>query len=192
MPDELSESAALPGRVQAELTRLRAERLVFTADQDKLKAELAGTEHELRESQSATKAASARDAEHAELNEQLAALREKQEKDQETAEANSAALEADVLTARQERDSLRAELLSCREERDRLRLALLEAELVMSTGTTDLALRQGAEPAFEHQRLIEAERRAAEMARELDATRRTVSWRVTAPLRVVRKKMDRP
>ncbi len=174
----------IPGRVQAELTRLRAERQVFTAEQDRLKAKLADTEHELREAT----AVAPDEGESAEVNQQLAS----QQEELDVAKARLRALEAEVLLAQQQRDSLRAELKTCREERDKLRLALLDAELVVSAGVVDADILPGGEPSADRQRLLNAERLAAEMARELDATRRTVSWRVTAPLRVVRKKMDRP
>ncbi|WET79785.1 hypothetical protein P3102_00545 [Amycolatopsis sp. QT-25] len=174
----------IPGRVQAELTRLRAERQVFTAEQDRLKAKLAETEHELR----AATSAAPDEGESAEVNQKLAT----QQQELDVTKARSQALEAEVLLARQQRDSLRAELKTCREERDKLRLALLDAELVVSAGVVDADVLPGGEPSADRQRLLNAERLAAEMARELDATRRTVSWRVTAPLRVVRKKMDRP
>jgi len=173
----------IPGRVQAELTRLRAERQVFTAEQDRLKAKLAETEHELR----AATAATPDEGESAEVNQGPAV----QQEELDVAKARSQALEAEVLLAHQQRDSLRAELKTCREERDKLRLALLDAELVVSAGVVDADVLPGGEPSADRQRLLNAERLAAEMARELDATRRTVSWRVTAPLRVVRKKMDR-
>jgi chromosome segregation ATPase len=178
-------SDEIPGRVQAELTRLRAERQVFTAEQDRLKAKLAETEHELRE---ATAGASSNEGDSAELNQKLAS----QQEELDVAKARLRALEAEVLLAHQQRDSLRAELKTCREERDKLRLALLDAELVVSAGVVDADILPGGEPSADRQRLLNAERLAAEMARELDATRRTVSWRVTAPLRIVRKKMDRP
>lgn len=115
-----------------------------------------------------------------------------QQEELDVAKARLRALESEVLLAHQQRDSLRAELKTCREERDKLRLALLDAELVVSAGVVDADILPGGEPSADRQRLLNAERLAAEMARELDATRRTVSWRVTAPLRVVRKKMDRP
>ncbi|OLZ59792.1 hypothetical protein BS330_05360 [Amycolatopsis keratiniphila subsp. nogabecina] len=174
----------IPGRVQAELTRLRAERQVFTAEQDRLKAKLAETEHELREAT----AAAPDEGESAAVNQRLAS----QQEELDVAKARLQALEAEVLLAHQQRDSLRAELKTCREERDKLRLALLDAELVVSAGVVDADVLPNGEPSADRQRLLNAERLAAEMARELDATRRTVSWRVTAPLRVVRKKMDRP
>ncbi|WP_233223059.1 hypothetical protein [Amycolatopsis sp. BJA-103] len=178
----------IPGRVQAELTRLRAERQVFTAEQDRLKAKLADTEHELREATAAAAPNESAEANQAVLNQELASQRE----ELDVAKARLQALEAEVLLAHQQRDSLRAELKTCREERDKLRLALLDAELVVSAGVVDADILPGGEPSADRQRLLNAERLAAEMARELDATRRTVSWRVTAPLRVVRKKMDRP
>lgn len=182
-------SDEIPGRVQAELTRLRAERQVFTAEQDRLKAKLAETEHELREAA----ASASNEGESAEVNE--AELKQRvasQQEELDVAKARLKALEAEVLLSHQQRDSLRTELKTCREERDKLRLALLDAELVVSAGVVDADLLPGGEPSADRQRVLNAERLAAEMARELDATRRTVSWRVTAPLRIVRKKMDRP
>jgi chromosome segregation ATPase len=180
VPDELIGLDGLPGRVQAELTRLRAERQVFTAEQDRLKAKLAETEHELRAATADVTKFETVEVRDTELEKQHAVT-----------VARVEALEAEVLVSHRQRDSLRAELKTCREERDKLRLALLDAELVVSAGGVDVEL-PGIEGASDRQRLLNAERRAAEMARELDATRRTVSWRVTAPLRVVRKKMDRP
>ncbi|OKJ98590.1 hypothetical protein AMK34_17205 [Amycolatopsis sp. CB00013] len=178
----------IPGRVQAELTRLRAERQVFTAEQDRLKAKLAETEHELREATASAPDEGESAAIQAVLKQKVAS----QQEELDVAKARLQALEAEVLLAHQQRDSLRAELKTCREERDKLRLALLDAELVVSAGVADADVLPGGEPSVDRQRLLNAERLAAEMARELDATRRTVSWRVTAPLRVVRKKMDRP
>ncbi len=188
VPDENLEFTGLPGRVQAELTRLRAERQMFTAEQDRLKAKLAGTEQELRDAT----AEAAKTAElHANLdktNEKAAALRE----ELDIANARVTALDGDVLIARQQRDSMRAELTTAREERDRLRLALLDAELVLSTNVVEADILPGGEPSADRQRMLTAECVAAEMAQELDATRRTLSWRVTAPLRLVRKGMNRP
>jgi len=184
----------IPGRVQAELTRLRAERQVFTAEQDRLKAKLAETEHELREATAAAAAAAVVPDEDESAAVKQAVLQQRvasQQEELDVANARLQALEADVLLAHHQRDSLRAELKTCREERDKLRLALLDTELAVSAGG-GADVPPGGEPSADRQRLLNAERLAAEMARELDATRRTVSWRVTAPLRVVRKKMDRP
>ncbi|WP_414936416.1 hypothetical protein [Amycolatopsis sp. cmx-11-51] len=188
MPDEESEFTGLPGRVQAELTRLRAERQMFTAEQDRLKAKLTGTEQELREATADAAAVTSLRAELAESEGQAAALRE----ELDIANARTTALAGDVLFARHQRDSMRAELLAAREERDRLRLALLDAELVLSAGVVEADILPGGEPSADRQRMLTAERVAAEMAGELDATRRTVSWRVTAPLRLVRRRMNRP
>lgn len=121
-------------------------------------------------------------------NEEIAKLRSEHKEISDRAEA----LAADLAVLRQERASLRAELAATREERDKMRLALLDAELVLSAGGAEVGFEATGDLTPERQRLFEAERRAAEMARELDATHRTVSWRVTAPLRAVRKKMDRP
>lgn len=99
-------------------------------------------------------------------------------------------LEADVVTARAERDALRAELMTARAERDRLRLRLLDAELALGTGSPDEQGAVAASPA-DTQRAMLAEQRAGELARELAATRQTLSWRVTKPLRAVRRKIPR-
>ncbi|SDC78039.1 hypothetical protein [Actinokineospora iranica] len=119
----------------------------------------------------------------AELTELVAALTE----ENRVAAARTEALTADVETGRRERDLLRAELAACREERDRLRLRLLDAELALAAGDVD-----GEAPkadATDAQRAQLAEHRASELARELSATRETVSWKVTKPLRAVRRKI---
>lgn len=197
MTDDLTDPTSLPGRVQAELTRLRAERDVFTAEQERLKAKLAEadeTADELRRRIDTPDPAVLAVKEQAigELGDKVELL----QREHDEISARAAALAADVVVARRERDSLRAELASCREDRDRMRLALLDAELVLSAGGLDgtgaFVEASTGDQTPDRQRLFVAERRAAEMARELDATRRTISWRVTAPLRVVRKKMDRP
>jgi hypothetical protein len=106
--------------------------------------------------------------------------------DAETLAARADALAADVDLLRRERDLLRAELTSCREERDRLRLRLLDAELALAAGEV---VGPTPEASTDGQRAMLAEHRAGELARELSATRETLSWRVTAPLRKVRRKM---
>ncbi|WP_216212652.1 hypothetical protein [Amycolatopsis aidingensis] len=183
----LEDLTELPGRVRAELTRLRAERETFVAEQDRLKNLLAETEEQLRIAR----------ADHEELRkgEQRAhELRQQAERaEQEAGElaARLRAVESDVATVRSERDSLRAELANCRKERDEIRLRLLDAELALAAGEV-----AGSGPAAEVEadrgRSVAAERRAAEIARELEATRQTVSWRVTAPLRAVRRRTQRP
>ncbi|CRK60787.1 hypothetical protein [Alloactinosynnema sp. L-07] len=90
---------------------------------------------------------------------------------------------------RRERDLLRAELAACRAERDTLRLRLLDAELALAAGGMGDLDAVKAEASTDAQRAMLAEHRAGELARELSATRQTISWRVTAPLRVVRRKM---
>jgi chromosome segregation ATPase len=190
--------ADLPGRVQAELTRLRAERQLFTAEQDRLKARLADTEHELQthlagadqaagEREAHAEELAAKDVEIAELTAQLGRIAELEAEHRVTA-ARAEALESDVATVRRERDSLRSELLSARAERDRLRLRLLDAELAIAAGEPEEA---APESTMDSQRVIEAERKAGELARELAATHETLSWRVTRPLRAVRRKIPR-
>lgn len=189
VPDEDLEFTGLPGRVRGELTRLRAEQQMFTAEQDRLKAKLADTEQELHDATAnAAATVSSLHEELAESNRKAVALRE----ELDVANARMTALEGDVLFARHQRDSMREELKTAREERDRLRLALLDAELVLSAGVVEADIMPGGEPSTDRQRMLTAERVAAEMARELDATRQTLSWRVTAPLRLVRRRMNRP
>jgi hypothetical protein len=100
--------------------------------------------------------------------------------------ARAEALESDVATARRERDSLRAELAACRAERDRLRLrdadrALLVARLESMSVESDTHL----------QRALAGERTAQERAGELAAIRETLSWRITRPLRALRRRTIR-
>ncbi|MEU0509434.1 MULTISPECIES: hypothetical protein [unclassified Amycolatopsis] len=156
----------LPGAVRAELTRLRAERVAFTEERERLRTELRESELQIRE---LTKH---RDQLVKQV-EKLAGVAERAEQ--------ADALARDVLVARAERDSLRAELAETRGERDRLRLRLLDAELQLSGAAP-------AEAPLTESGTLAAEQRAAELARELDATRATVSWRVTAPLRAVRRR----
>lgn len=182
MTDDLT---SLPGRVQAELTRLRAERLVFTAEQDRLKARLAETEQELQGLVADARELAGKERRIAELGDRVELL----ERDHRGISRRAQALTSDVATARRERDVLRAELTSCREERDRLRLALVDAELAISAGKLDQGGPVG-QQSVDAQRALLAERRASEFAQELAATRQTVSWRVTRPLRAVRRKIN--
>jgi chromosome segregation ATPase len=174
LTDDLTD---LPGRVQAELTRLRAERQVFTAEQDRLKARLADTEQELQDHLAIAAKQTGDGARIAEL-----------ERAHQVLSARARALESDLATVRRERDSLRAELAACREERDRVRLRLLDAELALSAGIDSV---DTADPPVADQRAIMAEYRAGELARELAATHQTLSWRVTRPLRAMRRKIPR-
>jgi predicted nucleic acid-binding Zn-ribbon protein len=104
--------------------------------------------------------------------------------------ARAEALESDIAAVRRERDSLRVELVACRAERDRLRLlqdveragfvARLEAKAAESQKIAQRA--RSAE-----QRAAGARRTAEELTRELAAIRATLSWRLTRPLRAVRR-----
>jgi predicted nucleic acid-binding Zn-ribbon protein len=156
----------LPGAVQAELTRLRAERVAFTEERERLRTELRESELQVRE---LTKH---RDRLVKDL-EKLSGVTERAEQ--------AETLAGDVLVARAERDALRTELAGTRTERDRLRLRLLDAELQLSSSAL-------VEAPVAETGTVAAEQRAAELARALEATRATVSWRVTAPLRAVRKR----
>jgi len=188
--------ADLPGRVRAELTRLRAERQLFTAEQDRLKARLVDTEQELqahlasverdeRAREADAEELAARDVQIAELTGRLADA----DAENGVLAARVAALESDVAILRREKESLRAELASTRAERDQVRLRLLDAELAIAAGDPETA---PVESTVDTQRMVEAERKAGELARELAATQQTLSWRVTRPLRAVRRKIPRP
>ncbi len=183
----------LPGRVRAELTRLRAERQVYTVEQDRLKALLAASEQlvrELREAQPPAVDPGELAAKVAEIGE-LTALADSLAAAKRAAEDRAAALASDVDTVRRERDLLRRELAACRSERDGLRLRLLEAELALSADPLAIGPPDDV-AAVDAQRAALAEHRAGELARELAATRETVSWRVTKPLRAVRRKIGQP
>lgn len=244
MTDDLISLTSLPGRVQAELTRLRAERQVFTAEQDRLKSLLAATEQELKAALSAAKEQANQSRQTEELAERvrlleqdnsehlaaLAALQRSEQQlqqrcramDAELASGRAASARADVLQSDLrimygERDQLRAELLACREERDRLRLRLLDAELLLSAGSApagsapaestpeaatladphhedspDIDQPSDIDQPRETARVLQAEQRVAELTRELSAIKQTMSWRVTAPLRALRRRARRP
>lgn len=178
------EDGELPGRVRAELTRLRAEREVFVAEQDRLKRRLAETEQELGAVVGDREDLASSNARVGELGEKLA----RAEAERAELADRVSTLDGDIATVRAERDSLRAELTTCRTERDELRLRVLDAELALAAGQVEPAAgaAETAAPAS-----AAAERRAAEIAAELDAHKQTVSWRVTAPLRAVRTRLHR-
>jgi chromosome segregation ATPase len=156
----------LPAPLRAELTRLRAERVVLVEEHVRANGRLREADLQLREL-----------TEHRDqLVRQIEELADVAERAEQ-----ADALAEDVKLARAERDAVRAELTETRTERDRLRLRLLDAELQLSG---DLELEVDA-PVFTSSG---AEQRAAELARELEATKQTVSWRVTAPLRAVRRR----
>jgi len=172
MNDDLSD---LPGPVRAELTRLRAERVVFVSEREKLLAQLREADESARELL----------ADRDRLAAQVAELPETVRSSEEQT-ASIEALRAELATARQERDALRNELTGTRAERDALRLRLLDAEVVL--GGREPSAPVAAASTSGADRIAAAEARAAHLARELAATRATVSWRVTAPLRAVRRK----
>lgn len=162
--------AEVPAPIRAELTRLRAERVVHVTERERLL-------DQLRDADTNMRAALQRQRELAEQ----AAVTE----DARRLADEAVVLRADLETVRRQRDQLRAELATTREERDRMRMALLDSEVALH--------RVGAPPsdvpADAEQRIVEAERRAAHYERELAATHRTVSWRVTQPLRAVRRRV---
>ncbi|MFJ6670429.1 hypothetical protein ACIQMJ_04895 [Actinosynnema sp. NPDC091369] len=166
----------LPGPVRAELTRLRAERVVFVSERERL----------LRQLREADEASRELLADRDRLAEQVAVFGE-QALSRPEQEARDEALRAELANAQREREALRAELARTRTERDQLRLRLLDAELALSGAETPPATVAIA-PSGGQDRAAAAEARAAHLARELAATKATVSWRVTAPLRAVRRR----
>jgi chromosome segregation ATPase len=81
----------------------------------------------------------------------------------------------DVEALRRDRDDARAELARLRTERDQLRVNQLEMPEPASDVYAELAaLRSQVARLSVH---------AADLQRDLDAHRATVSWRITAPLR---------
>jgi hypothetical protein len=82
---------------------------------------------------------------------------------------------------------VRAELAACRVERDRLRL-VLDTERAHAVARQEM---MRAERETIARRAFAAERKATESARELAAIRATLSWRLTRPLRAVRRRMRR-
>ncbi|QFZ16106.1 hypothetical protein [Saccharothrix syringae] len=167
----------LPGPVRAELTRLRAERVVFVAEREKLLAQLREADENGRALLADRDRLAARVAEF-----------EGRVLDADEQEAQDAALRAELASARTERDALRAEVSRTRAERDRLRLRLLDAELALAGATPTPVAAAPTSAAGDNDRVAAAEAQAAHLARELAATRATVSWRVTAPLRAVRRR----
>jgi hypothetical protein len=112
---------------------------------------------------------------------------------EDSSPARYAALLTEVALLRRERDQLRAELRAARAERDRLRLRVLDLEIMLSVEPSCPVERVvPVLDTVDTERADAAERRAAGLARELAATQETVSWRVTAPLRAVRRRIGKP
>lgn len=166
MTEDLSD---LSGPLRGELTRLRAERVVFVAERERLLAQLADADTALRD------VLADRD--------RLLARHSPEHVDGAVREATGT-LRAELASARAERDALRAELAETRTRRDDLRLRLLDAELLLAGRTPPSAPVPRQPDAVE---LAAAKAQVKALASELAATRATVSWRVTAPLRAVRK-----
>jgi len=157
--------ADLPATVRAELTRLRAERVVHIAERERLLDQLRDADKNLR----------------AALDQQRRLAADASLTEETRRRADEAdALRTDITAVRRQRDELRLVLTETRRERDRMRLRLLDAELLLDSAgapaSPDIDLRMHA-----------ALSKAAELERELAATRATVSWRLTAPLRAVRR-----
>lgn len=171
---EIEDLSDLSGPLRGELTRLRAERVVFIAERERLLAQLTTADAAMREVLADRDRL--RDQHHPEQVEQAVARARR--------EATETML-AELTSARAERDALRGELAETRTRRDDLRLRLLDAELLLA-GKGPVA-----RPAPQRQdngEIDAARQRIDELATELAATRSTVSWRMTAPLRAVRKR----
>ncbi|MDI5980217.1 hypothetical protein [Amycolatopsis magusensis] len=185
------EFSTLPGPVRAELTRLRAEREVYTAERERLRTELAETEAKLVEvTGERDELAETLNGERSEAH--LASLTRRAEEAEVQAREKSAEAEAlrqETTAARAERDTLRAELSDLRGERDRLRLTLLDAEL--SLAGQPMPVRRAPAGPEDEERTAQLAAEVAELSNELEATKATISWRVTAPLRAVRKRTAR-
>ena len=91
-------------------------------------------------------------------------------------------IDQEVEALRRERDRAVTELDAVRAERDQLRVDLLRAGQPADPDSDTYA-----ELASLRARVAELSVLAADLQRELDAHRATVSWRVTAPLRAVRR-----
>lgn len=84
-------------------------------------------------------------------------------------------------------DSLRLELRSAREHRDRLQLQLLDAEMALAGLTPEVRL----VGASLERRLLEAEVRAAKLSRNIAEMKASLSWRLTAPARRIKRRIRR-
>lgn len=158
---------AVPASVRAELLQLRAERSVLMAERERLLGRLRGADAELREALRVQE----RLVEDARANDELR---------RQVDEASEARVELDAL--RRDRDLARQELERTRLERDQLRMDLLQAELTLHGADLPELVPTDDRDAEQLRRQV------AELAQELEAHRQTISWRVTAPLRTVRRK----
>jgi hypothetical protein len=158
---------AVPASVRAELLQLRAERSVLMAERERLLGRLRGADAELREALRVQE----RLVEDARANDELR---------RQVDEASEARVELDAL--RRDRDLARQELDRTRLERDQLRMDLLQAELTLHGADLPEIAPTDDRDAEQLRRQI------AELTQELEAHRQTISWRVTAPLRTVRRK----
>jgi multidrug resistance efflux pump len=86
----------------------------------------------------------------------------------------------DLEALRRDRDAARAELARVRAERDQLRLDLLRVSLPEPNSD------RVAELTALRAQVARLSTLSVDLQRELDAHRATVSWRITAPLRMIR------
>ncbi|MFG1646395.1 hypothetical protein ACGFMK_39500 [Amycolatopsis sp. NPDC049252] len=158
---------AVPASVRAELLQLRAERSVLMAERERLLGRLRGADADLREALRVQE----RLVEDARANDDLR---------RQVDEASEARVELDAL--RRDRDLARQELERTRTERDQLRMDLLQAELALHGADLPEVVEH------DHREAEQLRRQVADLSQELDAHRQTLSWKVTAPLRTVRRK----
>lgn len=158
---------AVPASVRAELLQLRAERSVLMAERERLLGRLRGADADLREALRVQER----------LAEEASAAGDLRRQVDESSEAR---VELDAL--RRDRDLARQELERTRTERDQLRMDLLQAELALHGADLPEVVQH------DEREAEQLRRRVAELTQELEAHRHTLSWRVTAPLRTVRRK----
>ncbi|MEO5833992.1 MAG: hypothetical protein ABIR83_11570 [Nakamurella sp.] len=161
--------------VQVELAALRTERSVLLADRERSALQLAAVQADLDRT-SADLAA-------------LAALVDRDSSRRRSDEAADLAVE--LAAARRDRDLAYEELLRTRVERDQLRIDQLRWELMShlaeeADGDGSVDEDPGQVAALREQ-LAASTASTTAVRQELAAYQRTVSWRLTAPLRTVRR-----
>lgn len=166
----------VPASVRAELLQLRAERSVLMAERERLHGQVRRAEMDLRESLRVQEQLAAQANESAELRRRLD-------------EVSETRVELDAL--RRDRDLAIQQLERTRTERDQLRMDLLQAELILhGKAPADVPVSQDGskEPEILRRRMAELAAHNSHLHQELEAHRNTVSWKVTAPLRTVRRR----
>jgi chromosome segregation ATPase len=170
--DETGHST-VPASVRAKLVELTAERSLLLAERERLISQVRAADNQAREFLRAQDT----------LSEQVRVADELRDRLDEASEAR---VELDAL--RRERNLARDEVSRLRAERDQLRMDLLRAELMLGQGEAPASGEDFGELHHLRARVAELAAHGAHLQHELDAHQATVSWRVTAPLRAVRRK----